>query len=41
MRLEMTPEEFAEFIEKIRSQEDFSTGDVEDMDEEELNAQMI
>lgn len=41
MKLEMTPEEFAEFIEKIRSQEDFSINDVEDMDEEELNAQMI
>lgn len=41
MRLEMTPEEFAEFIEKIRSQDDFAENLVEDMDEEELNAQMI
>lgn len=37
----MTPEEFAEFIEKIRAQEDFSECLVENMDEEELNAQMI
>lgn len=41
MRLEMTPKEFAEFIEKIRAQEDFTENLVENMDDEELEAQMI